>query len=117
MPNRRNRYQEMEFRMFFVLLADVLLFIFYLIAAGNGIVWLKVIIAIIAIIISGLCLIFLYLTQEISRPRSLWMTATAGAVLVCIVFSLLLNFPSPHPRKQLLPQETNSATQTTNHTQ
>ncbi len=113
MPERRNRYKEMEKKMTIVLLADVLLFIFYMLAAGNGIVWLKVTLAIIAILISGLCLGFLYLTKELNKPRSLWMTATAGAVVICLVFSLLLNFPSPNPLKQLDTQTTQSQTDPT----
>lgn len=100
MEKKQSRYKEMERFMTWVLLADLFLFVVYLIAAGNGIIWLKVIVAIIAILASALCLGFLYLSQELMRPRSLWMTTTAGAIAVCIIFSLLLGFPSPNPYKQ-----------------
>lgn len=97
MRNNRNRYRQMEFYMTCTLAADTLLFLFYLISAGNGIIWLKAITAILAIGISLLCLGFLYLSQELLRTRSLWMSAAAAAILLCTVFSLLLNYPSPNP--------------------
>lgn len=90
----------MERYMTYALLADLVIFVLYLIAAGTGIIWLKVITAIIAILLSGLCLAFLYLSQELLRPRSLWMSAAAAAIAVCVLFSLILNFPSPSPYKQ-----------------
>lgn len=97
MGNQNNRYKEMERYMVYALIADLLLFIFYLIAAGNGIIWLKVLLTVFAFLLSGGCLAFLYLTRELLRPRSLWMTATAGSIFVCILFSLILNFPAPAP--------------------
>ena len=97
MGKRPSRYKEMERKMSLVLLGELFLFIFYMVAAGNGIIWLKVIIAIAAIIGAGLVLLFLFLTNELTRPRSLWMTVAAGSVIICILFSLVLNFPSPNP--------------------
>ena len=49
----RNRYREMENLMTKIILADVLVFILYLLCAGLGWTVLKVITAIIAIIGSG----------------------------------------------------------------
>ena len=64
------------------------------IAAGTGIIWLKVLTAIIDIFVGLLCLVYLYLTKLIFAPRSLWMTFAAGSVVICTLFSLILNFPS-----------------------
>lgn len=97
MPQRNSRYAEMRKNMSYMLLADLGMFILYLIAAGNGIIWLKVLSAIIAIFASVLCLGYLYLTQELFKKRSLWMTVAAGAILFCILFSVVLNFPCPAP--------------------
>lgn len=97
MAKRVNRYKKMEQYMTATLLADVFLFILYLIAAGTGTLWLKVLTAIFTILISGLCLTYLYLTKEFLRQRSLWMTAAAGAILLCVIASLILGFPSPSP--------------------
>ncbi|MBR4109197.1 MAG: hypothetical protein IKK41_02630 [Oscillospiraceae bacterium] len=100
MAHRNNRYKEMERYMTLALIADAVLFVLYLICAGSGVVWLKVILAILTILLSGLCLAYLYLSKELLRQRSLWMTACAGAVFVCVVFSLVLNFPSPNKYKK-----------------
>ncbi|MBO5318139.1 MAG: hypothetical protein J6A74_06835 [Oscillospiraceae bacterium] len=97
MAKRVNRYKKMEQYMTATLLADLFLFILYLIAAGTGTLWLKVLTAIFTILISGLCLAYLYLTKELLRPRSLWMTAAAGSILLCVIASLILGFPSPSP--------------------
>ena len=97
MPPRKNRYLQMRKIMTYVLSSDLAVFILYLIAAGFGVIWLKVLTSIIAILTSVLCLGYLYLTQEIFKKRSLWMTAAAGAILVCLLYSLVLNFPCPPP--------------------
>lgn len=97
MARNNNRYKEMERYMTYALIVDALLFIFYLIAAGSGIIWLKVVLTIFAFILSLACLAFLYLTGELMRRRSLWMTAAAASIFVCILFSLILNYPSPAP--------------------
>ena len=100
MANSPSRYKQMERYMCCALLVDLIVFIFYLIAAGNGIIWLKVILAIVTILLSGLCLAFLYMSKELLNQRSLWMSVSAGAIVICLLFSLLLNFPSPNPYKQ-----------------
>ena len=101
MSNRPNRYKEMERNISIALIVDVVLFVFFLIASGNSTTWLKVISFIIILLLSGLCLAVLYLTKEILRPRSLWMTVAATAVLVCTIFSLILRYPSPNPLNQI----------------
>ena len=52
MENQKNRLQKMQLYMCAALALDLFLFIIYLIAAGNGIIWLKIIIAILAIFLS-----------------------------------------------------------------
>lgn len=95
MDKRRNRYKEMEFYMTRILIADAALFILYLIFAGLGVVAMKVILSILIILISALTLAYLYLTQEVLRKRSLWMSVSAAALLLCLLVSLILNYPSP----------------------
>lgn len=102
MANRRSRYKEMERYMTFALIAVTAQFLFYLLASGFGIIWLKAITAILTILCAALCLGYLYLTKELLRPRSLWITVWAGALLLCTVFSLLINYPRPAP---VLPAE------------
>lgn len=86
-----NRYRTMERYMTYVLLADLALFILYLFF--TGVIILKVILSVLIILISGLCIAYLYMTGELRKPRSLWMGTASAAILICLIFSLLLNFP------------------------
>ena len=97
MAASKSRYAQMRQYMSFVLIGDFAIFVMYLIAAGNGNVWLQVLSAIIALLASVLCIGYLYLTREIFKKRSLWMTLAAGAIIFCILYSLVLNFPAPAP--------------------
>ena len=97
MAKKRSRYQELERTVTGVLIADTIFFLIYLIAAGNGNTFLTVISAILAIGIALLVLVFLYLNQEYKRRRSFWMLVCAGAILACMIASLLLGFPCPAP--------------------
>lgn len=99
MAKNNNRYKEMDALMTKVLIADAGIFVLYLLFSGLGIVFLKVVFAILGLGLSGLCLAFLYLTNELLRKRSLWMTASAAAVIICILVSLIANYPSPDPLK------------------
>lgn len=95
MTRRENRYKQMEKKMTYALLGDLGLFLLYLLCAGAGIIWLKVILAIFCVLISLAILGFLYLSQELLRSRSLWMTTGGAAILLCLIVSLLLNYPAP----------------------
>lgn len=96
---KRNRYKQMEELLTKVLLADTAVFVLYLIFAGSGVTAMKVITAIIAILLSGLCLGFLYINGEIRKRRSRWLVMGYGAVLVCLLVSLAVNYPSPAKAK------------------
>ena len=97
MAERRNQYKQLEFYLTIGVIADAVLFFLFMIFAGNGVVWAKVFLAILCLLISVGCLAVLYIKKELLRPRSLWITMAAGAVLVLLLFSLILNFPSPKP--------------------
>ena len=92
---KRSRYRELEALLTKVLIADALIFVFYLIFAATGVTAVKVITAIVAILGSLLCLGFLYISGEIRRRRSLWMVTGFGAIAICTLLSVILNFPSP----------------------
>ena len=100
MANKPQRYKQLERIMTIALCADTAVFIFYMIAAGNGVTWLKIILTLLCLGISGLLLWFLYTTKVLLRQRSLWITTGAVAIVVCLFFSLILNFPSPNKYKQ-----------------
>ena len=95
MGNKNNRYTQMQQMMTIAILANAGLFLLYLIFAGFGVIWMKAITAILTILLSGCCLGFLYLCQELLKKRSLLMSASAAALFVCTLVSLILNYPSP----------------------
>jgi len=97
MKNRNNKYKDMERKMQIILAVLAALFILFLIASGRGIIWLKAICAIVAIFISLLCLLFLYLSGELLKQRSLWISTALAAIVICTLFSLILQFPCPRP--------------------
>ena len=110
MAEKPQRYKIMERYMTIALCLDAVLFFFYLIAAGSGVTWLKVILTLLCLGISGLLLWLLYATKELFRQRSLWISTGAAAIVICILFSLLLNFPSPNKYKQVEEKTSYSAT-------
>ena len=93
MERNHSRYKELERNLTYAIVTDAVIFVLYLIFAGAGIVWLKVITSILAILLSGLCLYTLYISKELLRQRSLWITAAATAIILCTIVSLLLNYP------------------------
>ena len=97
MGRRNNRYLQFERYMTVVLGIALLIFIIFLISSGTGTLWLKVTTAIMNILLTILCLAYMYLTGELLRRRSLWMSTIAAAILICTLFSLILQFPSPIP--------------------
>ena len=97
MGRKNNRYLQFERYMPVVLGIALLIFIIFLIASGTGTLWLKVTTAIMNILLTILCLAYMYLTGELLRRRSLWMSTIAAAILICTLFSLILQFPSPIP--------------------
>ena len=91
----RKRYKELEQMMTRILVADVVVFALFVLFAGLGVVAMKVICAIVTIIVSAMCLAFLYMTGELQKRRSLWMVVGFISVLVCLLISLICNYPSP----------------------
>ena len=108
MAEKPNRYKQMEQYLTYALIGNTVLFILYLIFAGCGIIWLKIILALLCLAISGCMLWLLYATRELLKQRSLWITFGAAAIVLCILFSLILNFPRPNTYK--VPKTTDSKT-------
>lgn len=90
---KRNRYKEMEKMMTALLIIDAVIFLLYLIFAGAGVAWLKWVCGILNLLISGAGLAFLYLSRELLKQRSLWLSTGFFALLVCVLASLILAFP------------------------
>ena len=97
MAERRSNYKQLELYLTIAVIANAVLFFIFMICAGVGVMWAKVFLAILCLLLSVGTLVILYIKKELLRPRSLWMTFAAGAVLILLLFSLILNFPSPKP--------------------
>lgn len=97
MSPRQARYKNFEKTIILILTGAFILFITFLIASGLGITWLKLLSSILAILLCCLCLILLVLTKELLTQRSLWMSVWSAATVLCILFSLILKYPSPNP--------------------
>ena len=91
----RNRYREMESLMSKILIGDAVVFLLFLLCAAKAWTVMKVATAIITIFGSFLCLGWLYITGEFPRRRSLWMITGFASIALCVIVSLLLNFPCP----------------------
>ena len=92
---RRNRYREFESLMTKVMACDALAFVLYLVFAGKGWTVVQVIATVLVFIVSILALVWLFITKELFRRRSLWMVTGFGAIFLCLLFSLILKYPCP----------------------
>lgn len=93
----RMRYKQLDQLLTRVLIADTAVFVLYLIFAGFGLTALKVITVIIALLVSALSLAYLYMLGEFKKARSRWLVMGFGAIILCTVVSVILNYPSPAP--------------------
>lgn len=94
MANRR-RYKDVERILAQILLGEAAVFVLYLIFAGLGVIALKVTTSILIVVASGLCLAFLYMCGEMFKRRSRWLVFGFAALVIMLLFSLILNYPSP----------------------
>ena len=96
MPQKKTRFRDFERFITLCLAIATVLFIAFLSAAGAGNVGLKIFLAILAVVDCGYCLWLLYQKRELLRRRSLWMSVWAACLIICILVSVVLNFPSPN---------------------
>lgn len=92
---RRNQFKQLERSLTMVIFADLVLFLLTLAAGGAGIGWLKVIVGLVTVLISGLGCTFLVLIREHKRRRSWWMLAAFGGMFVCTLVALFTGYPFP----------------------
>ena len=108
MAKKTDRYKQMEQFMTAILSLDAVAFILFMIFAGLGIIWLKVIFIVLCLILSGFLLWILYASRELLRQRSLWITIGAVCIVICLFFSLILNYPSPNKYKPVKQEPSNA---------
>lgn len=91
----RRSFRQLEQQLTIVVGIDLAIYLLYLLFAGIGITWLKVILAVAGIVLSLLGAAFLVLIGEYKRRRSLWILCAFGSIAVCILVSLITRFPGP----------------------
>ena len=99
----RMRYKQIDQLLTRVIIADTAIFVLYLIFAALGLSVLKAILAIIALLLSGLSLAYLYKIGEFKKARSRWLVMGFCSIVLCTLVSLILNYPSPAPVTALPP--------------
>ena len=94
---KRMRYKELDKLLTRVLIAEAAVFVLYMLFAGLGVIALKVITSIIIIVASGLSLAYLYMCGEIKKRRSRWLVLGFACLVIVLLVSLILKYPSPAP--------------------
>ena len=89
----QDRYKKFEQAMTALLLGNTFTFILYLIAAGAGIGWLKILSAALSLVIPVPGLGMLYTSRELTKPRSLWLGCGFFALFCCTLASVILAYP------------------------
>ena len=92
---KRNAFRKLEQMLTRVILGALAVFLLMLVAAATGIGWLKWLLAVPVILVSGLGGALLILKQEHKRRRSWWMLASLAGLLLCTLVSLITGFPAP----------------------
>ncbi len=93
--DNQSSYRFFEQFMTITLFVTLAFFLLYLIMAGCGIVAMKVVFAILALLLSGVSLFLLYTSKELLKPRSLWLSTAYASVIICTIVSLICRYPAP----------------------
>ena len=89
----QNDYKDLDKYMTYTLIGTGIAFVLYLLFALLGIVWLKVVLSILIFLVCAGVLTVLYLSGEISKRRSRWMTLGAACTAWCLFVSLITGCP------------------------
>ena len=95
--NRRKKNSFRKFESFLtrVILGELAGFLLMLLFAALGVGWLKWILAVAVILVSGAGCALLISKQEHKRRRSWWMLAAFAGMLLCTLVSLIAGYPAP----------------------
>ncbi len=92
---RQNQFRKLEKLLTRVILGTLAVFLAMLVASANGIGWLKILLALPVLAVSGLGTALLVLKQEHKKRRSWWMLASFVSLFAVTLFSLILSYPAP----------------------
>ena len=95
--NRRKKNSFRKFESFLtrVILGELAGFLLMLLFAALGVGWLKWILAVAVILVSGAGCALLVSRQDHRKRRSWWMLASFAGMLLCTLVSLIAGYPAP----------------------
>ena len=91
---QKNTFRTLERMLTRGIFVTLALFLLMLICAATGIGWLKWMLAITVILVSGMGTALLVLKQEHRKSRSWWMLASFVGLLACTLVSLIAGYPA-----------------------
>ncbi len=91
--DNNDHFKELEHMLTIFVLADLVLFIGYLVFAATSVLVGKILCAVLALVVACYGLWVLINTKELTKQRSLWITCSFGAIVLCTVVSLICRFP------------------------
>lgn len=92
---KKNRFRKFESFLTRVILGELAGFLLMLLFAALGVGWLKWILAVAVILVSGAGCALLVSRQEHRKRRSWWMLASFAGMLLCTLVSLIAGYPAP----------------------
>ena len=92
---KKNSFRKLERLLTRAILGELAVFLLMLLAAGLGIGWLKWLLAVTVVLVSGAGCALLISKQEHKRRRSWWMLASFAGMLLCTLVSLIAGYPAP----------------------
>lgn len=92
---KKNSFRKFESFLTRVILGELAGFLLMLLFAALGIGWLKWILAVAVILVSGAGCALLVSKQEHKRRRSWWILAAFAGMLLCTLVSLIAGYPAP----------------------
>ena len=95
MAEKRSRYRAFERFLTIILFIALTMFALYLLSAAFGWPVMKITAAVMSLLLTPYGLWNLYVSKELLKARSLWLTCAFGSIFVLTIVSLLCNFPRP----------------------
>lgn len=92
---KRPGFRQLERILAMVIVGLAALFVLMLIVAAFGIIWLKIVLGLVIMAVSGLGCALLVLMREYRRKRSWWLLSAFGSLLLCTLVSLIVGYPAP----------------------
>ena len=92
---KKNSFRKLESFLTRVILGELAGFLLMLLFAALGVGWLKWILAVAVILVSGAGCALLVSKQEHKKRRSWWMLASFAGMLLCTLVSLIAGYPAP----------------------